>query len=96
MGLAFSKSVARTAATVSGNERPLCESEDMCWPEAWTVRWRARSGSTGERAYRRGGSIATALLRIEPDEPRFRCSARFAGVSDAVEFMEPAAPPNDH
>jgi hypothetical protein len=32
------------------------------------------------------GAIATALLRIEHDEPRFRCSARFASTADAVEF----------
>ena len=32
------------------------------------------------------GAIATALLRIEHDEPRFRCSARFASTADTVEF----------
>ena len=31
-------------------------------------------------------AIARALLRIEHDEPRFRCSARFASTADAVEF----------
>ena len=31
-------------------------------------------------------SIATALLRIDHDEPRFRCSGRFATVADAFEF----------
>jgi hypothetical protein len=32
------------------------------------------------------GAIATALMRFEHDEPRFRCSARFASTADAVEF----------
>jgi hypothetical protein len=32
------------------------------------------------------GAIVTALLRIEHDEPRFRCSAKFASPADAVEF----------
>jgi hypothetical protein len=32
------------------------------------------------------GAIATALLRIEHDEPRFRCSARFVSTADAFEF----------
>ncbi len=31
-------------------------------------------------------AIETAVLRIEHDEPRFRCSARFASAADAVEF----------
>ena len=31
-------------------------------------------------------AIATALLRIEHNEPRFRCSARFATSTDAMEF----------
>jgi hypothetical protein len=31
-------------------------------------------------------AIVTALLRIEHDDPRFRCSARFASAADAVEF----------
>ncbi len=30
--------------------------------------------------------MTTARLRIEHDEPRFRCSARFASAADAVEF----------
>jgi hypothetical protein len=31
-------------------------------------------------------AIETAVLRIELDDPRFRCSARFASAADAVEF----------
>ena len=31
-------------------------------------------------------AIATALLRIEHDEPRFRCSARFSSTDDTIEF----------
>lgn len=30
--------------------------------------------------------IATAVLRIEHDEPRFYCSARFASATDVIEF----------
>ena len=32
------------------------------------------------------GDMATAWLRIEHDEPRIRCAARFATTADAVEF----------
>jgi hypothetical protein len=31
-------------------------------------------------------AIVTATLRIEHDDPRFRCSARFTSASDAIEF----------
>ena len=31
-------------------------------------------------------AIVSAILRIEHDDPRFRCSARFASAADAVEF----------
>lgn len=31
-------------------------------------------------------SIATALLRIEHDEPRFRCSGKFVATGDPLEF----------
>ena len=31
-------------------------------------------------------AMQTAVLRIEHDEPRFACSARFASADDAVEF----------
>ena len=31
-------------------------------------------------------TIASASLRIEHDEPRFRCSARFAFATDVIEF----------
>jgi hypothetical protein len=31
-------------------------------------------------------AIETALLRIEHDEPRFRCSARFSSAEGAIEF----------
>ena len=31
-------------------------------------------------------AIVTALMRIEHDDPRFGCSARFASTADAVEF----------
>lgn len=31
-------------------------------------------------------AIVTARLRIEHDDPLFRCSARFASAADAVEF----------
>ena len=30
--------------------------------------------------------MVSAVLRIEHDDPRFRCSARFASADDAVEF----------
>jgi hypothetical protein len=32
------------------------------------------------------GGIATGLMRIEHQEPRFRCSARFTSTDDAIEF----------
>jgi hypothetical protein len=32
-------------------------------------------------------AITMALLRIEHDEPRFGCSAKFTSAADAVEFM---------
>jgi hypothetical protein len=31
-------------------------------------------------------AIVSAVLRIEHDDPRFRCSAKFASAADAVEF----------
>ena len=31
-------------------------------------------------------AIVSAVLRIEHDDPRFHCSARFASADDAVEF----------
>ena len=31
-------------------------------------------------------AIVSAVLRIEHDDPRFHCSARFASASDAIEF----------
>src|SRR4030095_10580689 len=31
-------------------------------------------------------AFVSAVLRIEHDDPRFRCSARFASAADAVEF----------
>lgn len=31
-------------------------------------------------------AIMSAVLRIEHDDPRFQCSARFASADDAVEF----------
>ena len=33
-----------------------------------------------------GSGITTAELRIEHDEPRFYCSARFASATDGIEF----------
>ena len=32
------------------------------------------------------GAIVSAVLRMEHDDPRIRCSARFASAADAVEF----------
>ena len=31
-------------------------------------------------------AIVGAMMRIEHDDPQFRCSARFASVADAIEF----------